>query len=225
MKIWIKKSFERNYSGSIAVAAAADYLLNIERWSAAAFGLKKQRRCCWSLVTKITVAALVNNASVPITAYLSACCCSSQIYIAWGLWYFRDFRNIFLPNIGEAKMNVLPSERKTPGTVSFGESGPGYCIMFITMVRWGPDVATFWTKTPNFTQAIHLSWLERLNWGAPGPLVVNLLLIIVLHVYYCTRSCKKKLKLKKQCIFCRWWHFSWGAPAPPGAPFGYACLR
>ena len=34
-----------------------------------------------------------------------------QIYIARWLWYFGDFRNIFLPNIGEDHKKVLPYER------------------------------------------------------------------------------------------------------------------
>ena len=50
-------------------------------------------------------------------------------------WYFRDFRNIFLPNVGEDQVNVLPSERRAPGTVPYVKSGPGYCIMLIKKVR------------------------------------------------------------------------------------------
>ena len=45
--------------------------------------------------------------------------------------YFRDFRNIFLPNIDEDQINALSSERRAPGTVPYGKSCPGYCIMFI----------------------------------------------------------------------------------------------
>ena len=52
-----------------------------------------------------------------------------------GPWYFGDFRNIFLPNIGENQINILPSERKAPGTVPYSEYGPGYSILFMKMVR------------------------------------------------------------------------------------------
>ena len=55
--------------------------------------------------------------------------------IAWGPWSFGDFRNIFLPNIGEDQINVLSSGRKAPGTAPYGKSDPGYCIMFINKVR------------------------------------------------------------------------------------------
>ena len=61
---------------------------------------------------------------------LPACYCSDRICITWGPWYFGDFRNIFLPNIGEDQINVLSSERKALGTVPYGKSSPGYCIMF-----------------------------------------------------------------------------------------------
>ena len=35
-----------------------------------------------------------------------------RIYIALGPWHFGDFRKIFLPNVGEEKEKVLPSERE-----------------------------------------------------------------------------------------------------------------
>ena len=41
------------------------------------------------------------------------------------------FCNIFLPNIGENQKNVLPSERKAPGTVLYGKFDPGYWITLI----------------------------------------------------------------------------------------------
>ena len=50
------------------------------------------------------------------------------IYTVWSPWYFGVFRNIFRPNIGEDQTNVLPSERKAPGTVPYGQFGPGYWI-------------------------------------------------------------------------------------------------
>ena len=34
-----------------------------------------------------------------------------RIYIALGPWHFGDFRNIFLPNIGEDKKNLAISAR------------------------------------------------------------------------------------------------------------------
>ena len=61
--------------------------------------------------------------------------CSGGIYIAWDPWFYGDFCNIFLPNIGEDQINALASERRAPGAVPYGKSGPGYCIMFIKKVR------------------------------------------------------------------------------------------
>ena len=61
----------------------------------------------------------------------------------WGPWYFGDFRIIFMPNIGEDPINVLPSERGMPHTVPYGKCDPGYCIMLIKKVRLEPEVATF----------------------------------------------------------------------------------
>ena len=37
--------------------------------------------------------------------------------------------DIPVPNIGEDQIEALPSERRAPGTVPFGKSGPGYWIM------------------------------------------------------------------------------------------------
>ena len=72
-----------------------------------------------------------------------------------GPLHFGDFCNIFLLNIGEDQ-NVSPSELRAPGTVPYGKSCPGYSMMFIKKVRRDPDVATFRTKTLNFTQVIHV---------------------------------------------------------------------
>ena len=49
-----------------------------------------------------------------------------QIYIALGLWHFGDFRNIFLPNIGEdQKKSYDWSAGPLAGTAPYyGKSGP-----------------------------------------------------------------------------------------------------
>ena len=49
-----------------------------------------------------------------------------RIYIALGLWHFGDFRNIFLPNIGEdQKKSYGFSSGPLAGTASYyGKSGP-----------------------------------------------------------------------------------------------------
>ena len=48
-----------------------------------------------------------------------------QIYIALGPWHFGDFRNIFLPNIGEDKKSHDFSSGSLAGTASYyGKSSP-----------------------------------------------------------------------------------------------------
>ena len=47
-----------------------------------------------------------------------------RIYIALGPWHFEDFRNIFLPNIGEDQKNDF-SSGPLAGTASYyGKYGP-----------------------------------------------------------------------------------------------------
>ena len=47
------------------------------------------------------------------------------------LWQFKDFYDIFLPNIGKDQKKVLPSEHGASGTLHHGKSGPGFCITFM----------------------------------------------------------------------------------------------
>ena len=58
--------------------------------------------------------------------------------IVRGLWHFEDFRNIFLPNIGEDQKKVLLSECGARGTVPYvGKSGSGYFITFVKRLDEG----------------------------------------------------------------------------------------
>ena len=82
------------------------------------------------------------------------------VCIAQDPWHFGDFRNIFLPSIGEKPNKVLPSELVAPGTMPYGKSGPGYCITFKKSLI-GPEVDTFRKKTRNIFQVIHLNWLAK----------------------------------------------------------------
>ena len=59
-----------------------------------------------------------------------------RIYIAQSPWYFGDYRNIFLPYIGQG-IKSLDMWARAPGTVPFGKSGPGNCIMFIKRLDVG----------------------------------------------------------------------------------------
>ena len=89
--------------------------------------------------------------------------------------------------------------------------------------RWEPKVATFRTKTLDFTLVIRLYWLSKMELrgcaGSPGR-QYYLLLITVVRVYCCKQRCWKKLKMKKQGFFVK---FFWlKGPGPPGHPLGYA---
>ena len=53
-----------------------------------------------------------------------------RIYIALAPWHFGDFRNIFLPYIGEDQKSLTIWARAS-GIVPYGKSDPGYCITFI----------------------------------------------------------------------------------------------
>ena len=53
-----------------------------------------------------------------------------DLHCAGTHWHFGDFRNVFLPNIGEDQKKS-PSEREASGTVPYGKSGPSYYISFI----------------------------------------------------------------------------------------------
>ena len=62
-----------------------------------------------------------------------------QIYIALSPRQFGDFRNIFLPNIGEDQRKSYDlSAGPLAGTAPYyGKSGPRYCITFIKTLDVG----------------------------------------------------------------------------------------
>ena len=62
-----------------------------------------------------------------------------RIYIALGPWHFEDFRNIFLPNIGEDQNKSYDFSSGTlAGTASYdGKSSPDKCITFIKRLDVG----------------------------------------------------------------------------------------
>ena len=92
-----------------------------------------------------------------------------RVYNARGLWHLGDFCDIFLPNISK--------DQTSPTILS---AGPWYCAIWQRR-RWllhyihkkfrlGPEVATFRTKTLNFTLVIRLNWLEKIELrGCTGP--------------------------------------------------------
>ena len=97
---------------------------------------------------------------------------------------------------------------------------------FHEKVRWGPEFATFRTKTLNFTQVVHLTWLKKLYWGGPGPLWLSILLLIgVARVYCCTQNAKRNWRNNRLFVIGGISIRHGLAPAPPPPPaYAYAKL-
>ena len=89
--------------------------------------------------------------------------------IARDFWYFGNYCNIFLPNIGEDQKKVLPSERRAPGTVPHCRPGPGHCVTFIKRLNECLRLQRLEQKTLNFTWVVHLNWLAKIELRGPGP--------------------------------------------------------
>ena len=62
-----------------------------------------------------------------------------RIYIALSLWHFGDFRNIFLPNIGEDQKKSYDLSAGPLVVIAsyYGKSGRGKCITFIKRLDVG----------------------------------------------------------------------------------------
>ena len=70
----------------------------------------------------------------------------------------------------------------------YGKSGAGYCIMLIKKVERGSEVTTF-MKKPSFHPGYTCKLVAKIELSGPGPLVINLLLNTVVHVYCGTQRC------------------------------------
>ena len=69
-----------------------------------------------------------------------------------------------------------------------------------------PGVATFRTKTLDFTLVMCLNWLEKIELrGCAGhpDRQYHLLLSAVVRVYCCKQRCQKIVKIKKQGYFVK----------------------
>ena len=67
---------------------------------------------------------LLGNGTINGYVY-QPCNSRGQIYIARCPWHFGDYRNIFLPNIGEDQKKSSSKRRAPAGTVPYGKSGFG----------------------------------------------------------------------------------------------------
>ena len=135
-----------------------------------------------------------------------------RIYIARGPWHLRDFCNIFLPNLSEdQKMSYYLS------------AGPWHCAIWQIRrwllhyvhkkFRWEPEVATFRTKTFDFTLVIRLNWLEKIESSgcARPPSCQYYLLLITVVRKDAKRNWKWRNKAFLSLVALRWP----GSPGPP----------
>ena len=77
-----------------------------------------------------------NRMMVMLTEHVNALGGSTILYCL-SSWQFRDFCDVFLPNIGKGQKEVLPSKHGAPAILPYGESGPDYCITFIKRLGEG----------------------------------------------------------------------------------------
>ena len=105
-----------------------------------------------------------------------------RIYITLGPLHCGDFRNIFLPNIGEdQKKSCDFSVGPLPGTAPYyGRSGPDYCITFIKRLDVDLRLQLFRQKLSISSVVVRLNWLVKIeSRGARGPWSFILLLVTV----------------------------------------------
>ena len=98
---------------------------------------------------------------------------------------------------------------------------PGLLHYVRKKVRWGPEGATFRTKSFHFTRVIHFNWLAKSNWCGPGLLVVNIIgnYCCTLVLLYAKMLKKKKMKKYKVLAhFYYWRHFNCGWERLPAFP-------
>ena len=150
---------------------------------------------------------------------------SVRIYIARGPWHVRDFCNISLPNIREERKSPTIWARG-PGTEPYDKYGAGYCNTFIKILDEA-RVATFRTKTLDFTLVIPLNWLEKIEFGGcTGPPGRQYYLLSSILLYACTvarKDAKRNWKWRNKAFL---WNFVIGGISierlgPPGYAYDF----
>ena len=68
----------------------------------------------------------------------------------------------------KTKNKLLPSESGTPGTMSYGESPPGYSITIAKRLNVGLRLQLL-GKNLNFTKVTHINQLTKIELRGPGP--------------------------------------------------------
>ena len=94
-----------------------------------------------------------------------------RIYIALGPWHVGDFRNIFLPNVGEDHKKSYNLSAGPLLVLRHIVVNPALANAYVhEKVRCDPEIATFRTKTLHFFQVVCLNWLAKIDFrGSRGP--------------------------------------------------------
>ena len=91
-------------------------------------------------------------------------------YIALGLLHFGDFRNMFLPKIGEDQKK---SHHLSVGPLALCHTMVNPVLVIALLhkkIRCGAEIANFSAKTLNFYRVVQLNWLAKIELrGDQGP--------------------------------------------------------
>ena len=68
-------------------------------------------------------------------------------------------------------------------------------------VTRGPEVATFGTKTLNFTRVTHINWLAKIKFSGPGPFGRQYYCSLFLHACMLSRKMLKETETTKTIGF------------------------
>ena len=144
-----------------------------------------------------------------------------QIYIALSPWDFGDFRNIFLPNIGEdQKKSYDLSAGPLAGTASYyGKSRPWLMYYVHKKARCGPEIATFRAKTLHFFRVIRLNWQIKIELRGARGLWSSIMLLVTVVSEKCWQETETEETINFFVTFLSLVKFQFGGralwPPPP----------
>ena len=128
---------------------------------------------------------------------------------------------------GMGPLGSFGSRQGLWGPGPYDKSSPGYCNTFIQKLYEGLKVATYRTKTSNFTRIIHLNWLAKFELNGPEfpgrQYIVNYCCArVLLYAEDAKRKWNWRIKAFLSPLF-HWWDFDWGGAGPcfpPGYTYG-----